>query len=190
MDKETFTRQALTNLGIDHYISTKFVKNIDLVKYIVLGQKTAGLSGSIVAKIAKTYFPDKPPRKPIFYYLCQLNEVKYCPSCEKVLPFDKYWHSEGQMDNKQSYCKVCQYEREAYYRAAKSMRYKAAKLNRTPKWVDHKEINKIYNKCPKGYHVDHIIPLQGVNVSGLHVPENLQYLSAAENLRKGNKYEE
>ena len=50
------------------------------------------------------------------------------------------------------------------------------------------EIKEYYNNCPEGQHVDHIYPLKGEYVSGLHVIENLQYLDAFDNMSKGNKY--
>lgn len=56
-----------------------------------------------------------------------------------------------------------------------------------PKWVNIDEIAEFYANCPEGYHVDHIMPLDGENFSGLHVIWNLQYLPAAENVSKSNK---
>ena len=65
---------------------------------------------------------------------------------------------------------------------------RASKLQRTVPWADLKAIKQFYINCPKGYHVDHIVPLQGVNISGLHVLNNLQYLTKSQNSSKGNKW--
>ncbi len=66
---------------------------------------------------------------------------------------------------------------------------KARKLQATPKWLPRdqiEEIKQIYINRPDGFHVDHIYPLKGVGSCGLHVPWNLQYLTAKENITKGN----
>ena len=51
-----------------------------------------------------------------------------------------------------------------------------------------KEIREIYENCPKGFHVDHYVPIKGKLVCGLHVPWNLQYLTSEDNIKKGNSY--
>ena len=71
----------------------------------------------------------------------------------------------------------------------KRARYRASKQNATPSWVDKQALKEIYNKCPEGYHVDHIIPLTNDNVCGLHVPSNLQYLPSTVNDSKANKFD-
>lgn len=69
---------------------------------------------------------------------------------------------------------------------------RANRRNAIPKWLTAEqklEIKQIYINCPAGYHVDHIVPIAGKDVRGLHVPWNLQYLTAQENLIKNNKLE-
>ena len=74
---------------------------------------------------------------------------------------------------------------------------RATRLNATPAWLTDKhraEMAAIYKEAVAMekqtgilHHVDHIVPLKGENVSGLHVPWNLQILTATENMSKGNR---
>ena len=71
-----------------------------------------------------------------------------------------------------------------------------------PPWADKEAIKKMYEKVARmnrlagrntpgrcAFHVDHIIPLNGENVCGLHIPDNLRIMRASDNIRKGNKVE-
>lgn len=71
-------------------------------------------------------------------------------------------------------------------------------LLRTPKWLTEWDlfyINEIYalstlrsKTTGVPHEVDHIIPLQGKLVSGLHVANNLQILTRTENRQKRNEH--
>ena len=75
--------------------------------------------------------------------------------------------------------------------------YRSAKATRMPKWLNDGqifELESVYTYCSAlrkvglDYHVDHIVPLRGGFVSGLHVPWNLQVLPGRENMSKGNTF--
>ena len=65
----------------------------------------------------------------------------------------------------------------------------------TPAWVDKPALEKVYEDCHAQtkatgvlHHVDHIVPLKNPCVCGLHVPWNLQLLTASENSSKRNRF--
>lgn len=83
--------------------------------------------------------------------------------------------------------------------AIKARRY-TSKLKATPKWLSKVDLDLIRTEyelsawCSsvmgEPYHVDHIVPLQGKQVCGLHVPWNLRVIPATDNIKKGNKYDQ
>lgn len=103
-------------------------------------------------------------------------------------------------DNREAYLATLKRYRNnrQYVRTALQVKRKAAKLQRTPAWLTESDL--LHIQClyqvaamrtkESGYawHVDHIIPLQGKNVSGLHVPSNLRVIPALDNLQKSNNY--
>ena len=78
--------------------------------------------------------------------------------------------------------------------AAKQRLRIARELQAMPAWIEPRTFLGIYAEAARRtsetgipHHVDHIVPLKGHGVSGLHVPWNLQVIPALENLRKGNR---
>ena len=74
---------------------------------------------------------------------------------------------------------------EAHFKArnkANVYAYRARQQNAIPADANLKLIRTIYENCPSGYHVDHIIALAS---GGMHHQDNLQYLPISENCRKG-----
>lgn len=82
---------------------------------------------------------------------------------------------------------------------AKEARRRAAVIFRTPHWLSSDDkwlMEEAYALAALRttlfgfvWHVDHIVPLQGKNVSGLHVPNNLQVIPGRDNLHKTNRHE-
>lgn len=131
------------------------------------------------------------------------SDAKWCDKCFPIAAVNK--SSKCYLDNinkKRKYDKKRRKQKPELYRAASkrnrklhpgrkladTIKRRLALKNRVPPWADLKAIKKIYETCPKGWHVDHIIPLQGKIVSGLHVENNLQHLPAKKNLQKSNHY--
>jgi hypothetical protein len=97
-----------------------------------------------------------------------------------------------------SYKKKHKLNNPEYYKALTNQRRKRFK-DATPIWLtkeQKKDIRNLYLEALKKfeetgvpYEVDHIIPINGKDVSGLHVSWNLRVITREENLRKSNKVE-
>lgn len=86
-------------------------------------------------------------------------------------------------------------------KSTKNAEYRAKQLQRLPTWANLAAIKEVYNDCveinlaaktagcTEKFVVDHICPLQGKIVSGLHIAANLQIITNSENCRKNNKFE-
>lgn len=109
----------------------------------------------------------------------------------------EYYHSNPDFRAKHKEINLKNQPRYAHKRAASEAKRRFGKNCATPPWLsaDHsQEIEQLYwlakdLKAVSGqtYHVDHIIPLKGKNVCGLHVPWNLQILPSDINIRKSNR---
>ena len=146
-----------------------------------------------------------------------VKSLKKCTKCGSEKSLDLF-PSNGK-ERLHSWCKSCKYSDRSNYGRAKEYnrhgreyysrnkdkwreikaRRRAAKLQATPPWVDSEYlwmISEVYSLAPLReectgvkWEVDHIVPLQGKYVCGLHVPWNLQVITQKENRMKGNKYE-
>ncbi len=114
---------------------------------------------------------------------------------ERIADVRRAYYENNKDSNREHGRKWCSEnpERVAYHSGLR----RALERSAAPAWLsdaDLDEIQRIYaerNRMTKltgvQHHVDHIVPLKGKNVCGLHVPWNLQVLSASENIRKKNK---
>lgn len=134
----------------------------------------------------------------------------YCKVCHKLRNKSKYYENhDANRKRLQAYYynnheSEKEYRRNHYSKNKDIYLFNSAMRDKrirqaTPCWLnlaDLSEIREIYNRCREisetsgvVHHVDHIVPISGKDVCGLHVPWNLQILTSTENLRKSNKHE-
>ena len=128
----------------------------------------------------------------------QKNSENYFLNKEEILKRNKEYSVKNADFIKK---RMAQYVKnnKSYY-AERNMKRYTEKKKRVPSWLttdDFWMIKEIYDLAKKRteltgvkHHVDHIVPLHGKTVSGLHVPQNLQVLEQIQNIRKKNKYDD
>ena len=122
----------------------------------------------------------------------KLAKERYIENTEKVLLINARWRNKHRDRHRKAQKQWEQKNPSSkyFYTAVR----RARKKNATPAWADMDRIKYTYAHCHwlnktfgHNMHVDHIVPLNGKNVCGLHVHTNLQIIPAEENLRKHNK---
>lgn len=116
----------------------------------------------------------------------------YAEHREEALAASKSWRASNKAKHA-AYCKQFKEANKGYYNQyyGGAVRLRRANLAKAcPIWLTEEQktaIKAVYENTPLGLVVDHIVPLKGKNVCGLHVSWNLQYLTREENSRKGNR---
>lgn len=140
---------------------------------------------------------------------CSPYLYSYCTDCVRLLNREQYkkhkvkWgisakkYYSAYKPRKRIVAEIWRKNNLAYFSCKEACR-RAKKSKAMPKWLNKNQIAniKLYYKTAKKwslgfqqeFHIDHIIPLNGSNVCGLHVPWNLQIMVAEVNLQKGNRY--
>ena len=128
--------------------------------------------------------------------ISERNKNTYNKNAAAIIEKNKKWAQENK-DKTREYKEDYRKRNPAKSRALLAKR-RANKLSATPEWLTKEHHDQILSKYEERtrltqetgieHHVDHIVPLRGKNICGLHVPWNLQVLTATENMKKSNSY--
>ena len=143
--------------------------------------------------------------------------MKSCTKCKEVKLLEEYPKDARASDGRKGYCKSCdslmnkrykaknrnkiakarkQYRRDNQDKIGADIAHRRAyKAQRTVSWSNTRSLRSIYREAQRltkvtgiQFHVDHIYPLRGKTVSGLHTEDNLQILTCYENMSKHNRH--
>lgn len=173
---------------IKAYLADYYASNIDRERRR-RAEHYSENSSAIRARVAKYAKANKEK-------IAQSCAVYYAENREKLLLKAKE-HRKNNLEGRRVYFRKRQQEQRGKVNASVK-RIKLAKKKRTPIWLTNDDLwlmNEVYDlaalrtECTGvKWHVDHIVPLHGKTVSGLHVPSNLQVITQEENLRKLNSW--
>jgi hypothetical protein len=180
---------------IKQYKKLYYLKNCEKIKEYYLSKKEFIKEYRLknidnIKKYTKQYYLDNKDNFKEYNKLYRSkNKDKekeyYLNNKDKKTEFNRLYHLKN-LDEIKKKMKLYRLNKPHIHKALSAKR-RATQLKATPKFADLNKIKLIYRNCPKGFHVDHIVPLQGKNVCGLHVEWNLQYLTAHDNHTKSNK---
>jgi hypothetical protein len=165
-DEQIVTRAQAKAKGLTKYFTGKPCSR----GHIVLRHTINGSCSICAYENWKKNVAKSPKRK-----IYERNRVR---QAEKLRPIKQAWKKRNPVANA-----LCESKR------------RIRKTDAQPSWANLKEIDRIYQKCYQVslqtgilHHVDHIIPLKGKLVCGLHVENNLQIIPASLNYAKGNSF--
>lgn len=195
-----------SKVGLSNYEALKHILSETLLD-VCLPKISRTTIDRRLSLFTKRFIPNKPRTTKHRQYLLNIIGHFHCYHCDINLP------TQEKANISRNMCKSCDREKSRekssnYYDNNRDLcnkrskeHYKANKesyllrnkirnsrvLTATPPWADKSKLLEVYRERPEGYEVDHIVPLNGVEVCGLHVHYNLQYLTKEDNLKKSNK---
>ncbi len=177
---DIITRKEAMEQGLTHYYTGKPCKHGHVV------ERTLTHGCIECSKINKKKYRERKPEIAKSYYqrnierISKVHKIYYQNNSDKLKECSNSWRANNPE------------KRSAYIIKYKNQRHQA-----TPKWYETDLIKQLYFKSKElskllgiTLHVDHIVPLQGENVCGLHCWDNLQLLEASLSASKNNSFTE
>lgn len=191
---EIISRAEARTAGLRHYFTGKPCKRGGIAKRLVIdGQCKCDSCKVVKAEYQATYYPGwaEENKAELDSYQAEYRTA----NSRRRVAYNSIWKTE----NPERYAAL-----QAAYRsrnpekgAANTAMRRARLAMATPIWLTdehHRQIALIYAERERItgisgviHHVDHIVPLRGCGVCGLHVPWNLQVIPANDNMKKSNK---